>query len=188
MPFGLHIGRKQAELDPLLENLTNNIGSTANNIPASEEARIKEMGVDNYLLLDNDLMRLVEGWCVRHRKSALTDPNGNIVFTPDGKVALIDYEEPVAWAIELRIFLTNLIAGRTIKHKEVEIYKLWVRCRFAEIIDMMPPKDLKDYGGAVEDIGLVVETAFDDAEDGQKGRLLKVQERHFKVAMERQEK
>jgi hypothetical protein len=184
MVFGLK--RKQEENNPLLESLTNNIGSTANNsVPATEADRIKEMGVDNYLLLDNDLMRLVEGWCVRHISRVFIGPDGNPVFGPDNKIVLIPSEEPVPWAIELRIFLSNLIAGRTIKHREVEIYKLWVRCRFAEIIDMMPPQDLRNYGGAVEDIEMIVSTSFDDAEDGQKGRLLKVQERHFKVAMDK---
>jgi 3-oxoacyl-(acyl-carrier-protein) synthase len=93
------------------------------------------------------------------------------------------------WAYALRAYLSNVFSGRCIDPYDVDTYKLQVRCDFAELIDDMPPEDLREFGPFVNVVQRIVETAFDDAKSdgraGRKGMLIKVKRGELAVGMQR---
>jgi hypothetical protein len=183
-----------------------------NQTAASDAQSDRELGIDKILLGDDDLIKFIERLCEEERGECVLQPvvaknaDGSVIMQQEpvsvnGTIVLVQKPlvlmQPVMfkkkitrpWAYALRAYLSSIFPGRCIDPYDVDTYKLQVRCDFAEMIDDMPPEDIRDFSQLVSVLERFVETAFDDAKSdgkaGRKGMLIKVKRGELAIGMHR---
>jgi len=132
--------------------------------PISQQELMQQMGINLQIIEDEGLNSLLE------QMSFIKNDDGTMKVDLD--------------TLALRVQNSKLIRTSFVDPIDAEIAQLENE-RFIDRIEMNMDEDLYEFGGTnlLEAFGKVIQTAWSDAKDGQKARLLKATGRVIEVGM-----
>ena len=138
--------------------------------PISQQEIIEQLGINIHIIEDDRLNALLEGMAVMRNK--------------DGNVDEVDLD-----ALALRVMASKLIRSSWVDPIDADIAQLEVE-RFINRVEMNMDEDTYEYGGTnlLEAVGKIIQTAWSDAKNGRKAKLLKVTPRVFEISMPEKKK
>jgi len=136
--------------------------------PISQQELMQQMGINLQIIEDEGLNSLLE-------RMSFIENEGK-----DGKKSVqVDLD-----TLALRVMSSKLIRTSFVDPIDAEIAQLEVE-RFIDRVEMNMDEDTYEFGGTnlLEAFGKIIQTAWSDAKDGKKARLLKAQGRVIEVGM-----
>jgi len=166
--------RGQTKVDPELKRAMVHAGVLGDSQrPISQQELLQQMGINLQIIEDEGLNSLLERMSFIENK----DNDGNETVTVD-----LD-------TLALRVMSSKLIRTSFVDPIDAEIAQLEVD-RFIDRVEMNMDEDTYEFGGTnlLEAFGKVIQTAWSDAKNGKKARLLKASGRVIEVGMPQSKK
>ena len=133
--------------------------------PLSEHEIVEQLGINYHMIHDDAIERVLEG-------SALREPNGEEEDNPSDR----------AQTLAIRVLMSNLIRTSYVDPYDAEINKLKAE-RDIGLIELDMDEDSYEFGGSnlLNAFATIIKTAWDDAKNGRKAKLLKVMPRTLEI-------
>jgi len=157
MVFGFGRKKEGSEIKAAMTHGTV-LGDTQRGIPDQE--LLQELGINIHMLEDDNLTALLKALSTSNKKNEDLDD------------------------LALRVMSSKLIRSSWLDPIDTMIGQLEAE-RLITRIEMNMNEDEYEYGGTnlLEAISKIIQTAYSDAKDGRKAKLLKVSPRVFEIAM-----
>lgn len=161
--------------------------SSENQKTQSEIDQNRDMGTNLHMITDDGLLTQIEQFC----KYQVEVPKVEMI--PDGKGGFVPHvtmetKDMVDWnMIALRALCTNVLCTRWIDPRDADYYKESLEYELEELKEQMSHSEYQRKAALFDAVKPILLTAIDDAVNGRKARLLKVQIKGFEVDVRHQQ-
>jgi hypothetical protein len=164
------------------------VSATSQQSPSDIEMR-KELDINIHMIEDEGLVKKLDNLCTIEIRRPFYNEDGTLAFRKDehgNAVPVFTFEYmPRPWAIAARTAISKVTPTRNISAFDAETYKLILENTFEEIKEKMPPSELALFGEFLDLVLMYGDQSLDDAVGGQKALVLKMNSKHYEVALQK---
>jgi hypothetical protein len=156
----------------------------SDNRPPSAVEERKELEINIHMIEDEGLLQKLDALCAITINEPLYNRDGTLSIHPEtGQPMFIQKQLIREWALALRVYASKVLATRNIDPYDAETAKIRLRRNVLEIKRNMNRKERALFSEFIDAVKEYCESALDDAKNGRKGMLLKVQQKRLEVGL-----
>lgn len=156
----------------------------SDNRPPSAVEERKELEINIHMIEDEGLLQKLDGLCAITINEPLYNKDGTLSLHPETKQPMFIQKHLIReWALALRVYASKVLATRNIDPYDAETAKIRLRRNILEIKRNMNRKERALFSEFIDAVREYCESALDDAKNGRKGMLLKVQQKRLEVGL-----